>query len=171
MPLIRHNNSKSPVEEYWDQRVLGITSGIDDLGGIQWELLGTLTLGWIIVYLIIWKGLHASGKIIWFTALFPYFVMTILLFRSVTLEGASIGLLRYITPDWDKLYSTETWIDSATQVMINDVDNDDLGIGHPSLILFSIPNSNFQIFFAYSIGTGALPALGSYNKFHHNCIK
>ena len=118
MPIIRHNNSKSPVEEYWDQRVLGITSGIDDLGGIQWELLGTLTLGWVIVYLIIWKGLHASGKIIWFTALFPYFVMTILLFRSVTLEGASIGLIRYITPDWEKLYSTETWIDSATQVSL-----------------------------------------------------
>ena len=163
MPIIRHNNSKSPVEEYWDQRVLGITSGIDDLGGIQWELLGTLTLGWVIVYLIIWKGLHASGKIIWFTALFPYFVMTILLFRSVTLEGASIGLIRYITPDWEKLYSTETWIDSATQVH-----NCFLEV----FVLIQLSaNSNFQIFFAYSIGTGALPALGSYNKFHHNCVK
>ena len=41
-----------------------------------------------------------------------------------------------------KLYTSECWIDSAT-----------------------------QIFFAYSIGTGALPALGSYNKFYHNCVK
>ena len=47
-----------------------------------------------------------------------------------------------MTPDWSKLIDSETWIDSAT-----------------------------QIFFAYSIGTGALPALGSYNKFHHNCVK
>ena len=136
------NHTKTPVEEYWDRRVLKITGGIEDLGGMQWELLGTLLLGWIIVYGIIWKGLHSSGKIIWFTALFPYFVMIVLFFRSITLEGASIGIYHYLMPDFTKLLSSETWIDSAT-----------------------------QIFFAYSIGTGALPALGSYNKFQHNCVK
>ena len=31
-------------------------------------------------------------QIIWFTALFPYFVMSVLLVRAVTLPGASIGL-------------------------------------------------------------------------------
>lgn len=136
------NATKTPVEEYWDRKVLGITSGISDLGGMQWELLGTLVMAWLVVYLIIMKGLHASGKIVWFTALFPYFVIITLLFKAITLEGAGQGLLLYITPDWSKLYTSECWIDSAT-----------------------------QIFFAYSIGTGALPALGSYNKFYHNCIK
>ena len=143
----------------FSEKVLGITEGMDDLGGMQWGLLGTLCLGWLTVYLIIWKGLHSSGKvgkitelaslnnipcvqIVWFTALFPYFVMITLLFRAVTLEGAGAGLLLYITPDWSKLWTSECWIDSAT-----------------------------QIFFAYSIGTGALPALGSYNKFYHNCVK
>ena len=36
---------------------------MDDLGGVQWGLLGTLVLAWVIVYLIIWKGLHSSGKV------------------------------------------------------------------------------------------------------------
>lgn len=33
------------------------------LGGMQWELVGTLFLAWVLVYLIIWKGLHSSGKV------------------------------------------------------------------------------------------------------------
>ena len=45
------------------KRVLQISDGIDDLGGMQWELLGCLALGWGLVYLIIWRGLHASGKV------------------------------------------------------------------------------------------------------------
>ncbi|XP_018394439.1 PREDICTED: sodium- and chloride-dependent GABA transporter 1-like [Cyphomyrmex costatus] len=132
----------TPVEEYWDQRVLGITSGIESIGKIQWELLGCLIIGWLLVYLIIRRGLHQSGKIIWFSALFPYVVLFILLGRAVTLEGSYDGLLYYVTPRWEELLSPGPWIDGAT-----------------------------QIFFAYSIGTGALPALGSYNKFHHNCYR
>lgn len=126
----------------FSQRVLGITSGIETIGKIQWELLGCLILGWLLVYFIIRRGLHQSGKIIWFSALFPYVVLFILLGRAVTLEGSYEGLLYYVTPRWEELRNPGPWIDGAT-----------------------------QIFFAYSIGTGALPALGSYNKFHHNCYR
>ena len=49
----------------FSRRVLGITEGIQDPGGVQWELLGTLVLAWLTVYLIIMKGLHASGKVTW----------------------------------------------------------------------------------------------------------
>lgn len=154
----KHNRTTTPVEEFWEHRVLrknqpyfdseigvngtmlvGLANG---LGAVNWELVGTLFLSWVVVYLIIWKGLHSSGKIIWFTALFPYFVMAILLVRALTLPGAFTGLYYYVKVDWSRLLEGQTWIDGAT-----------------------------QIFFAYSCGMGALPALGSYNKFHHNCYK
>ena len=35
----------------------------EGLGGIQWELVGCLGLAWLMVYLIVWKGLHQSGKV------------------------------------------------------------------------------------------------------------
>ncbi|OAD62007.1 Sodium- and chloride-dependent GABA transporter 1 [Eufriesea mexicana] len=114
----------TPVEQYWERRVLGMTSGIENIGGMQWELFGCLVIGWLLVYFIIRRGLHQSEQ------------------RAVTLDGSYQGMLYYVTPRWAELRSPGPWIDGAT-----------------------------QIFFAYSIGTGALPALGSYNKFHHNCYK
>ncbi len=55
-------------------------------------------------------------QIVWFTALFPYVVMISILWRAITLEGAGDGLLLYVTPDWSKLFTSECWIDSATQI-------------------------------------------------------
>merc|ERR1712012_579322 len=141
--MLGHNKTTAPVEEFWEHRVLQQNEGLEHgLGGMQWELAGCLVIAWVVVYLIIAKGLHSSGKIIWFTAPFPYFVMFILLGRALTLDGAMDGLAYYVKVDWDKLLVGKTWIDGAT-----------------------------QIFFAYSVGMGALPALGSYNKFHHDCFK
>ncbi|CAB4065603.1 SLC6A1 [Lepeophtheirus salmonis] len=137
------NDSTTPVEEFWTFRVLKMNGGIEyGLGSLNWELVGTLLIGWILVYLIICRGLHQSGYVIWFTALFPYFVMITLLVRALTLEGAIDGLKAYVKLDWRYFYKGSTWIDAAT-----------------------------QIFFAYSVGTGALPALGSYNRFNHNCFR
>jgi hypothetical protein len=45
--------------------VLKQNAGIEfGLGGIQWELAGCLLLSWLLVYVIICKGLHSSGKVI-----------------------------------------------------------------------------------------------------------
>ena len=78
-------------------RVLQINDGIEyGLGAVQWEMATALFGGWFLVYFIVWRGLHQSGYIIWFTALFPYTVMSVLLIRAVTLPGAVDGLMAYI---------------------------------------------------------------------------
>ncbi|XP_076363544.1 sodium- and chloride-dependent GABA transporter 1-like [Tachypleus tridentatus] len=133
------NETISPVKEYWDNHVLGLTAGLHDIGEVRMELVLLLLFAWVLVYMVIWRGLHQSGKIIWFTAIFPYVLLLVLFGRGITLEGASTGLIYYVKPEFDKLTDPQVWVKAGTQVL-----------------------------FSYGIGIGANVALGSYNKYHHN---
>ena len=50
------------------------------------------------IYLIIMKGIESSGNVVYFTALFPYIVMTIFFIRGITLKGAGAGLAHMFYP-------------------------------------------------------------------------
>lgn len=45
----------------------------------------------------------SCAQVVYFTATFPYVVLTILFVRGVTLEGAFTGITYYLTPQWDKI--------------------------------------------------------------------
>ncbi|CAH2312783.1 sodium- and chloride-dependent creatine transporter 1-like [Pelobates cultripes] len=135
-------NKRSPVMEFWEKKVLQISSGLGEPGQLNWQMILCLLATWIIVYFCIWKGVKSTGKVVYFTALFPYLVLIVLLAHGVTLPGALDGIVYYLKPNWSKLAEAQVWIDAGT-----------------------------QIFFSYAIGLGALTALGSYNRFHNNCYR
>nr|XP_048689079.1 sodium- and chloride-dependent creatine transporter 1 [Caretta caretta] len=133
---------RSPVLEFWENRVLHLSRGLEVPGAINWEVTLCLLGCWVLVYFCVWKGVKSTGKIVYFTATFPYVVLIVLLIRGALLPGAGAGILYYLKPDWSKLGSPQVWIDAGT-----------------------------QIFFSYAIGLGALTALGSYNRFNNDCYK
>ncbi|XP_007503846.2 sodium- and chloride-dependent betaine transporter isoform X1 [Monodelphis domestica] len=136
------NKTISPIIEFWEKRVLGITTGIHDLGALRWELALCLLLAWIMCYFCIWKGIKTTGKVVYFTATFPYLMLIILLIRGVTLPGAYEGIIYYLKPDLTRLKDPQVWMDAGT-----------------------------QIFYSFAISQGCLTALGSYNKYHNNCYR
>ena len=73
--------------EYLRLEVLNESSGIEDMGPVQWKLALCLLAAWIIIFCCLIKGIKSSGKVVYFTATFPYFVLVILLIKAATLPG------------------------------------------------------------------------------------
>jgi SNF family Na+-dependent transporter len=54
-----------------------------------------------------------AGKIVYFTALFPYFVLVVLGIRGFFLNGSEIGLSYFLKPDLSVLSQSGVWKDAA----------------------------------------------------------
>ncbi|ROL50721.1 Sodium- and chloride-dependent GABA transporter 2 [Anabarilius grahami] len=53
----------SPVIEFWERRILGLSEGIEQIGIVRWDLALCLLLAWIICYFCVWKGVKSTGKV------------------------------------------------------------------------------------------------------------
>ena len=65
--------------------------------------MGTLLVAWLIVAVCLVKGIKSSGKVVYFTSLFPYALLIVLAGRAFSLPGAMDGVRLYLTPQWDRL--------------------------------------------------------------------
>ncbi|XP_022062799.2 sodium- and chloride-dependent GABA transporter ine [Acanthochromis polyacanthus] len=118
------------------------TDGVHEAGTLRWQLFLILILAWILIYLCIFKGVKSTGKVVYFTALFPYVILIALLINNVQLPGATKGITYFIVPVWEKLLSVDVWVNAAA-----------------------------QIFNSIGIGFGSLLAMSSYNSFNNNILK
>lgn len=62
---------------------------------------------WVVIAFILIKGVASSGKVAYFTAIFPYVGLVSLLIRGLLLDGAVDGILFFITPQWEKILKPE----------------------------------------------------------------
>lgn len=128
-------------QEFWNNRLLRMNDDSSN-GKVLWDLALCLLLAWVICYFCIFKGVKSTGKVVYFTATFPYLMLFILFIRGVTLPGAVLGIRYYLEPDFSRLFDPSVWNDAGTQV-----------------------------FFSYAVCQGVLTALGSYNKYNNNCYR
>ncbi|XP_051255873.1 sodium- and chloride-dependent GABA transporter ine [Dicentrarchus labrax] len=134
--------SSTASQEFFKYKMLEQTSGVEEAGVVRWELFLILLLAWILIYFCIFKGVKSTGKVVYFTALFPYIILIALLINNAQLPGAIDGITFFIVPEWDKLLSVEVWVNAAA-----------------------------QIFNSIGIGFGSLLAMSSYNSFNNNVLK
>ncbi|XP_068616897.1 sodium- and chloride-dependent GABA transporter ine [Brachionichthys hirsutus] len=142
--FLGNNNTllQSASQQFFDYRLLEKTNRIEESGGFRWELFGFLIFVWVVVYFGIFKGVRSTGKVVYFTAIFPYFILFALLINNVQLPGAMHGILYFVTPVWSKLFEVKVWVYAAAQVITS------LGVAF-----------------------GCMISMASYNKFNNNIFR
>ncbi|GMT36722.1 hypothetical protein PFISCL1PPCAC_28019, partial [Pristionchus fissidentatus] len=132
----------SSAEEFFELYVHEKGTSLSDCG-VNWQLLIGFALIWMVTAITLVKGVEWIGRISTFTATLPYFIITCIFFRAITLDGAEIGLDFFLfKPDWSYLFKINTWMQAA-----------------------------IQICYTLGIGFGGLLSLSSYNEEQHNCFK
>ncbi|KAK7123323.1 hypothetical protein R3I93_021669 [Phoxinus phoxinus] len=132
--------ASSPTSYFWYRKALDITDSIDETGELNWIISGCLLAAWVIVGLAMYKGIKSTGKVMYFSSVFPYVVLLCFLIRGVTLDGASEGIRFMFYPRLEIWADVQVWRQAATQV-----------------------------FFALGLGFGSVIAYSSYNPRNNNC--
>nr|XP_053649624.1 sodium-dependent nutrient amino acid transporter 1-like [Cherax quadricarinatus] len=137
-------NLTSAAEEYFSKEVLkidpmGVENGLD---APEWHLTLCLLFSWMVLFAVLINGIHCSSKTAYFTAIFPYAVLLIMLVRGVMLQGSLNGVIFFVTPRWEKLVDPSVWYAAID-----------------------------QSFFSLSVGFGTIVMFSSYNKFRHDLYR
>ncbi|KAK3599565.1 hypothetical protein CHS0354_035804 [Potamilus streckersoni] len=134
-------NPTAVAELYFYKEVIQKAPNLypEDMGNPLWKLTLCHFASWIIVVVCLIKGIKTSGKVVYFSATFPYVILLILLIRGATLDGAIDGVLYFVVPKWEKLLDLKVWVAAAS-----------------------------QMFFSLSVSFGGIIMLGSFNKFKNN---
>ncbi|XP_035824707.1 sodium- and chloride-dependent GABA transporter 2 [Aplysia californica] len=140
--VANRTTTKSASEEFWLNNVLELSPGFEHLNGLPWHTSLALAVSILVTTLGIIKGVKSVGKVVYVTATLPYILITILIIKGATLDGAGDGVLFYLKPDFSKLLETKTWIEAS-----------------------------IQVFYSLGPCWGGLITMASYNKFNNNCLR
>ena len=143
----------SPVEEYWQNYVMEVADSFTDdppAGDTpRWHLAICFIASTGLVAACLVKGIRTFSKVVYFTAIVPYFIMLTIFFLSVSRPGSGYGLAELLSPDFRKLYHPKTWYAAGVHVFSS------LGLSLGTLILLGSYNP-----WNYDFVTDAFVSLG-----------
>ena len=107
----------SDTDAFFYNDFLQLTASPFEFGNIVWPILIGIVLVWAISWFICFKGIKGGIEKL-NKVLLPTLVaiMIIIVIKGVTLEGASLGLNKLFTPDWNKVMDPKVWIAAYGQV-------------------------------------------------------
>ncbi|GIY46304.1 sodium-dependent nutrient amino acid transporter 1 [Caerostris extrusa] len=141
--MTRNTTNMTAAEYFWKNEVLEEDPlNPDSFTHMSWKLVVCLLITWILVYISVVQGTDSLGKMAYFTAIFPYVVLTALLIVALQEKGSFDGIKFFFNPDLEKLKEIMVWYRACE-----------------------------QSFFSLAIGYGNIVMIASYNKFTNNVYR
>lgn len=125
------NSLKDPLpwiatgaESFWLNFVLNTvdeqSETVGGLGAAQGNLVASLFVFWIIVFMTVGFGREVLAKITYVTVLLPVFLVVVLVLRTAFLEGAGDGVAFYIGRfEVEYLWNARTWAAACGQALFS----------------------------------------------------
>lgn len=88
----------SQTAYFWYRSTLDISSSIDDGNALKEWIVFSFICSWLLVFLVVMKGINSSKYVVYFTSVFPFIILFIFLGRGLFLEGAVDGLKHMFNP-------------------------------------------------------------------------
>ncbi|XP_071092286.1 sodium-dependent dopamine transporter-like [Haliotis cracherodii] len=107
----------TPGLEYFNNRVLQISSGIEDPGGLQWELVGCRFGTVVLIFAALFWGVKVIGKVVFVTVPLICVLLLTLFIRGMTLPGSLKGVRYLFYPSADRLLDVQTWSSAFLSAM------------------------------------------------------
>ena len=86
-----------------DKETTFALSDLGNIGEIKWDIALCLLLSWTVVCLCLIKGIKSSGKVVYFSATFPYLLLITLMIYGLFQDGAIDGVKKLFVPSEDDL--------------------------------------------------------------------
>jgi NSS family neurotransmitter:Na+ symporter len=102
---------------FFFKEFLSLSEGPSDIGGIRKPIFLGLSVVWFLNWLIAYRGVQKGIELANRIFMPMLFVLTaVLVFWSLTLEGAMDGIRAYLRPDYSRLSDPGVWIDAYSQI-------------------------------------------------------
>lgn len=108
------------IEDYLATSAGAAPEGFWQLGGVQWKVLIPMLIAWLLIYVIMQRGVN-KGIELASRVLMPALILMLLIIvlRAITLDGATAGLDVLFTPDFGELGNPAVWVAAYGQVFFS----------------------------------------------------
>ena len=153
----------SDPDSFFFNEFLAVSKSPAEIGNVRFSILVGVVVVWFINWLILYRGIQKGVELANRIFMPLLFILTaILVFWSLSLDGAILGIKAYLTPDFSKITSPKVWIDAYSQIFFTLSLGFGIMIAYASYLpaktnisrnalLIAFINSGFSIFAGFAV--------------------